>query len=69
MSEISPQEASLLHFRALTKSDEEARALFAEGYATWSRYGKYVNLAWDAEMAKQQHRGFPWKYDTATFKI
>ena len=69
MSEISPQEASLLHFRALTKSDEEARALFAEGYATWSRYGKYVNLAWDAELAKQQHRGFPWKYDAATFKI
>lgn len=69
MSEISPQEASLLHFRALTKSDEEARALFAEGYATWKRYGKYVNLAWDAETAKQQHRGFPWKYDTATYKI
>ena len=57
MSEISPQEASLLHFRALTKSDEEARALFAEGYATWSRYGKYVNLAWDAELAKHHHRG------------
>jgi|GEM_PF-3589048 len=69
MSEISHQEASLLHFRALTKSDEEARVLFAEGYATWNRYGRYVNLAWNAEMAKQQHRGFPWKYDTATFKI
>lgn len=69
MSEISHQEASLLHFRALTKSDEEARALFAEGYATWNRYGEYVNLAWDAERAKQQHRGFPWKYDTATYKI
>jgi hypothetical protein len=66
---ISHQEASLLHFRALTKSDEEARALFAEGYATWSRYGKYVNLAWDAETAKQQHRGLPWKYDAATYKI
>lgn len=69
MSEITPQEASLLHFRALTKSDEEARALFAEGYATWDRYGSYVNLAWKAETAKQQHRGFPWKYDTATYKI
>jgi len=69
MSEISHQEASLLHFRALTRSDEEARSLFAEGYATWNRYGRYVNLAWNAEMAKQQHRGFPWKYDTATFKI
>ena len=67
--DISQQEASLLHFRALTTSDEEARALFAEGYATWNRYGKYVNLAWDAERAKQQHRGFPWKYDTATYKI
>lgn len=67
--DISPEEASLLHFRALTKSDEEARALFAEGYATWNRYGSYVNLAWEAETAKQHHRGFPWKYDTATYKI
>jgi len=67
--DISQQEASLLHFRALTTSDEEARALFAEGYTTWNRYGEYVNLAWDAERAKQQHRGFPWKYDTATFKV
>lgn len=69
MSEISPQEASLLYFRALTKSDTEARELFAEGYATWNRYGTYLNNALNAEQAKYEHRGFSWKYDTTTFRI
>lgn len=65
MSEITPAQLSMLHFRALTKSDEEAIALFAETRPTWDRYAKYLNVCLAAEESKRTRTPLRWKYTSA----
>lgn len=62
MSEITPAQLSMLHFRALTKSDEEAIALFAETRPTWERYRKYLRTCLDAEREKKSRTPLRWRY-------
>ncbi len=65
MSEISPAQLSILHFRALTRSDEEAVALFAETRPTWDRYAQYLNVCLKSEQSKRERAPLRWKYTSA----
>ncbi len=62
MSEISPAQLSMLHFRALTRSDAEAAALFAETRPTWDRYAQYLNVCLKSEQSKRERAPLRWKY-------
>jgi len=65
MSEISPAQLSMLHFRALTKNDHEAAELFAETRPTWERYAQYLKVCLDAEQSKRTRTPLRWKYAAA----
>lgn len=62
MPEISPAQLSILHFRALTKDDMEAAALFAETRPTWDKYANYLNICLEAEKSKRTRTPLRWKY-------
>jgi hypothetical protein len=55
----------MLHFRALTRSDEEAVALFAETRPTWDRYAQYLNVCLESEQSKRERPPLRWKYTSA----
>jgi hypothetical protein len=65
MSEISPAQLSMLHFRALSSSDEEAVALFSESRPTWDRYAQYLNVCLKSEQSKRERAPLRWKYTSA----
>lgn len=65
MSEISPAQLSMLHFRALTKNDHEAAKLFSETRPTWERYAQYLKVCLDAEQSKRTRTPLRWKYASA----
>ena len=69
MSEISPAQLSMLHFRALSRSDEEAAALFAETRPTWDRYAQYLKVCLAAEQSKKTRIPLRWKYTSAGCRL